>query len=91
MGSAYNGYRKNVMELVAHSQELMSSEGMPSDSYKFASAPVDALFTPLAAQYFDTAFMDEVGTVASEKTANVERGFPSRNTHGMQSKAEGQS
>jgi len=91
MGSAYNGYRKNVMDLVAHSQELMTSEGMPSDSYKLASVPVTVLFTPLSVQYFDNAFMDEVGTSGTEKTSSAERGSPSRNTPDMQSKAEGQS
>lgn len=90
MGAAYNGYRKSVMELVAHSQELMSSEGMPSDSYKLASVSVDVLFTPLSVQYFGNAFMDEVGTSETEKTSSVERGNPSRNTSDMQSKAKGQ-
>jgi hypothetical protein len=80
IGAAYNGYRKNVMELVAHSQEVLMSSGMPGDGYKFAHAPVGVLFTPLAVQYFDSAFQDEIGTSESEKTSSVERGFPSRNT-----------
>lgn len=79
IGAAYNGYRKNVMDLVAHSQELMSMAGMPSDGHKLASAPVDDVFTPLSVSYFNNAFWDEVGT-AGDNDTNVERGLPSRNT-----------
>ncbi len=87
IGSAYNGYRKNVMELVAHSQELMTLEGMPSDGMKLASASVDDVFTPLSVSYLTTAFMDEVGPATP---SIVERGFPSRNTWDNQSKTGGQ-
>lgn len=89
IGSAYNGYRKNVMELVAHSQELMTQEGMPSDGMKLASAPVDDVFTPLSVSYLTGAFMDEVGT-AEATPSIVERGSPSRNTWDNQFKAGGQ-
>lgn len=90
IGAAYNGYRKNVMDLVAHSQELMTSAGMPSDGYKLASLPVDVVFTPLSVEYFNNAFMDEVGTSDTEKRSSVERGAPSRNTSDPQLKAGGQ-
>ncbi len=74
MGSAYNGYRTGVMELVAHAQDLMSSMASPSSEqlHKLSSAPVGEVFTPLAASYLKLAYWDEV--------AGVERGTPSRNT-----------
>lgn len=79
MGSAYNGYRAGVMELVAHTQELISSMAMPpSESlHKLAAAPVASVFTPLSAGYLKLAFWDELGI---ESLATVERGLPSRNT-----------
>lgn len=83
IGSAYGNYRRNVMELVANSQELMMSEGVPFDGYlsKFASVEVDELFTPLSVAYLTEAFMDEVGVIEEGvKTSGVERGLPSRNT-----------
>ena len=88
IGSAYNGYRKNVMDLVAHSQELMTSEGMPSEGMKLASASVDDVFTPLSVSYLTNAFMDEVGTTEASPSI-VERGFPSRNTSDNQSTTGG--
>jgi hypothetical protein len=91
IGAAYNGYRKNVMDLVAHSQEVMTLEGMPSDGHKLASAPVDDVFTPLSVAYLHNAFWDEVGTADGNPTSSVERGSPSRNTSDSQSKAGGQS
>jgi hypothetical protein len=79
MGAAYNGYRTGVMELVTHTQELISSMQMPPTESlsKLAAAPVEAVFTPLSAGYFKLAFWDELGV---EPPASVERGFPSRNT-----------
>jgi hypothetical protein len=89
IGSAYNGYRKNVMDLVAHSQELMMSEGMPSEGMKLANAKVADVFTPLSVSYLTDAFMDEVGTTDSTPSI-VERGSPSRNTWDNQLKTGGQ-
>ncbi len=90
IGSAYNGYRKNLMDLVAHSQELMTLEGMPSDGHKLASVSPEEVFTPLSVSYFNDAFWDEVGT-ADTQTSTVERGIPSRNTWDSQFKAGGHS
>lgn len=80
ISAAYNGYRQNVMELVANSQELISSAGLPpsADSLKIAAAPVEEVFTPLSVSYLKEAFMDEMGV--EEKTSGVERALPSKNT-----------
>lgn len=80
MGAAYNGYRQNVMELVANTQDLILSAGLPpsGDLYKLASAPVEEVFTPLSFAYLTSAFLDEMGV--EEKTSGVERGSPSKNT-----------
>jgi hypothetical protein len=75
IGSAYNGYRTGIMELVAHAQDLIGSTAPPSSEYlhKLSSAPVGSVFTPLTASYLKLAFWDETA-------AGVERGLPSRNT-----------
>jgi hypothetical protein len=80
MSAAYNGYRQNVMELVANTQELISSAGLPpsGDLYKFSTAPVEEVFTPLSYAYLSSAFLDEMGV--EEKTSGVERVLPSKNT-----------
>lgn len=80
ISAAYNGYRQNVMELVANSQELISSAGLPlsADTLKLASAPVEEVFTPLSVSYLKEAFLDEMG--CEEKTSGVERALPSKNT-----------
>ena len=85
MGSAYNGYRAAVMELVAHAPELISSMPMASNEQlcKLASAPIESVFTPLSASYFKLAFCDEV------TPASVERGFPSRNTSATSKRSAG--
>jgi hypothetical protein len=92
MGAAYNGYRRGVMNVVASSQELIESATLPSEGefHKLASAEVEELFTPLSYEYLTNAFKDELppasdtapGVVktSSQAPANVERGFPSRNT-----------
>lgn len=80
ISAAYNGYRQNVMELVANTQELISTAGLPpsGDLFKLSSAPVEEVFTPLSVSYLQSAFLDEVGV--EEKTSGVERVLPSRNT-----------
>lgn len=90
IGTAYNGYRAGLMELVANAQQLVTLAAMPSeaDLLKTAEAPVDEVFTPLAVAYLKTAFLDEFegnkatsGSVkASQAKADVERVSPSRNT-----------
>ena len=89
IGAAYNSYRLNVMNLVTHSQELMTTAGSPSEGHKLAHVPVDVLFTPLSVAYLTHAFLDEVGEPAMDKTSGVERGLPSRNTWNSQFKAGG--
>jgi hypothetical protein len=88
IGAAYNSYRDGVMELVAHTQDLVASMTTASSEHlhKFASAPVDEIFTPLSVSYLKQAFWDEV---QEEKTADVERGLPSRNTQALSKKTAG--
>lgn len=83
IGAAYRNYRRDMMELVATTQDFLSTAGHPSgrDLSKIASASVDEVFTPLSVAYFNDAFRDEVGSRESTvKTSGVERGSPSRNT-----------
>jgi len=60
LGAAYNGYRRGVLDIVAHSQTLLSPS-LDRDMLKVASAPVDQVFTPLTVAYLKEAFMDEFG------------------------------
>jgi hypothetical protein len=89
MGAAYNGYRQNVMELVANTQDLISSAGLPpnGDLLKLASAPVEEVFTPLSFAYLQSAFMDEVGV--EEKTSGVEGAPLPKNTWAQSRSAGG--
>jgi hypothetical protein len=64
LGAAYNGYRREVMEIVAHSQNLCSSDS-EGELSKVASASVDQVFTPLAVAYLKNAFADEFGVSGS--------------------------
>lgn len=85
IGHAYNGYRHNVMELVASAQDLLTSSALPRDVAelsKVASVPVEEMFTPLSFYYLRDAFRDEVGAAAktAQARAGVERGLPLRNT-----------
>jgi intein/homing endonuclease len=85
MGSAYNGYRTAVMNLVTHAPELLASMVTPSTAQlnKLATASVESVFTPLSAHYLKLAFWDEV------TPAIVERGSPSRNTSAISKRAVG--
>lgn len=90
IGSAYNGYRNQVMNITASTQTLLGSKVVSSgtDSCKLASAEPEDLFTPLSFRYLTDAFMDEVGVPDSgvvkvstfKKEADVERVLPSANT-----------
>jgi hypothetical protein len=81
IGSAYNGYRVAVLELVAEVQETLSHSGLSDSALKkLAQVPVNELFTSLSAAYLKTAFWDEVVSVNQQANADVERGLPSRNT-----------
>lgn len=89
IGSAYDAYRRGVMELVANTQDLIKSAAASTDVelHKLAEAAPEELFTPLAYRYLDGAFKDEVPfAISPEKmvenvsAASVERGLPSRNT-----------
>jgi hypothetical protein len=76
MAAAYNGYRRGVMELVAHAHELLLSASVPTEQLgKLATAPVETVFTPLSARYLKLAFWDEVA--ARETSSGVETVLPS--------------
>ena len=61
VGSAYNGYRQNVMELVAHSQDLLGANTTSTELNKLASVEPEEIFTALSVAYLQTAYMDEFG------------------------------
>lgn len=76
ISAAYNGYRRQMLNLVTGSQAVLSHAGGDSFS-KLAHCPVDELFTSLSAFYLRDAFLDEVGepTIKQAK-AGVERDHP---------------
>jgi hypothetical protein len=60
IGSAYNGYRSGVMDLVSQSHQLIKSAASSDvELHKLASTPVEDMFTPLTAAYLTGAFLDE--------------------------------
>lgn len=62
IGSAYNSYRANLMQLVANAQDMIES-ATPADDVvlrKYASVSAEELFTPLSYQYLTCAFINEV-------------------------------
>lgn len=61
IGAAYNGYRQSVMEMVAHTQDLLSTGTSSCELKKLASATPEQIFTPLSVAYLQHAFMDEFG------------------------------
>jgi hypothetical protein len=73
IGSAYSGYRRSLVEMLpTHTQTEVPG---------CKTASVSALFTPLSTAYLKDAYWDEVGTPKEAlATADVERGFPSKNT-----------
>lgn len=64
IAAAYNGYRQGVMDLVAHSQDLLSA-GRNSELKKLGSAAPEQIFTPLSVAYLQHAFRDEFGVPQS--------------------------
>lgn len=83
IGAAYNSYRDQVMELAAHAQDLMGgSSASPIEFRKLSSASPEEVFSPLTVEYLQTAFLDEQAepSTGNQAQADVERGFPSRNT-----------
>lgn len=83
IGAAYNGYRSELMNLVASGQDLMTLAALPQDQdlHKFAAMPAAQVFTPLSFAYLANAFWDERGVKeASQAQADVQRGAPSMNT-----------
>lgn len=60
ISAAYNSYRDQLMELVAHSQDLIGgSSASPVDFRKLSSANPEDVFSPLTVEYLQTAFLDE--------------------------------
>lgn len=86
MGAAYNGYRREVLELVTNAQNFIErTRTAEADLSKLAFASVEEVFTPLAFEYLTNAFMDELPSsdavkVSSVIGANVQREPPSGNT-----------
>lgn len=82
ISSTYNGYRQSVMEMVAHSQDLLSTGTASSELKKLASVSPEQIFTPLSVAYLQHAFMDEFGvprTGVVQLSTGVSRrgeGFP---------------
>ena len=78
IGAAYNGYRDSLMQFVPHSQDLIEA-ATPANAValrKLASAPAEALFTPLSYHYLATAFLDELPGMVKQATVSVQRAFP---------------
>jgi hypothetical protein len=87
IGSAYNGYRQSLMDMVASSQDVLPLAA-PRDAgvAKLAAAPVEDVFTPLTFSYLKEAHMPPIaeddGRVLnrSYSTASVTRATPSQDT-----------
>jgi len=62
IGSAYNSYRANLMQLVANAQDMIEAATSADDVMlrKFASVSAEELFTPLSFKYLSGAFMNEL-------------------------------
>jgi len=62
IGAAYNGYRRELIDLVAGSQSMIASAALPMDIelHKIANAPIEDIFTPMSVAYLKEAFLDEV-------------------------------
>lgn len=88
IGSAYNSYRANLMQLVANAQDMIEAATPVDDVVlrKYASVSAEELFTPLSYQYLKGAFMNELPAVVSSQgvvklsgnqaQASVQRGLP---------------
>jgi hypothetical protein len=60
IGSAYNGYRRGVIQLVATSQQMLDTAGTEGELHKLAEAPIEEVFTPLSVSYIQLAYYDEL-------------------------------
>lgn len=82
MSSAYDNYRHGVLDMVAHSQDLLGElAGEDTHLAKLAAAPADQVFTPLSVAYIQDAFRDgQSETKIAQASAAVERVSPSANT-----------
>lgn len=80
ISATYNGYRHGVMELVAHSQDLLASGHSGSEFQKLANAEPESIFTPLSVAYLQNAYMDAFGVprqgVVKLSTSCRGEGFP---------------
>lgn len=65
IAAGYNGYRHDVMDLVAHAQHLLSSTGSTGPLQKLSSVPVQDAFTPLSVAYLRYAYDDGYGVSVS--------------------------
>lgn len=74
IAAAYTGYRRDVMELVAHSQHLLSTVGSTGSLKKLASVPLNDIFSPLSAAYLQFAYANEFGVSGTFKTGEGRRG-----------------
>ena len=82
IGAAYNSYRDQLMDLVANAQDLIGGGTSASavEFRKLSSANPEEVFGPLSVEYIANAFLDEQAEPIKQARADVERGFPSRNT-----------
>lgn len=88
IGSAYNGYREELMQVVSSAQDMIEAGTSPSDVVlrKLAGASAEQLFTPLTFKYLSGAFLDELpvgysmdGVVklsGDQANAGVQRALP---------------
>lgn len=62
IGAAYNGYRRELIDLVPSSQSMIASASLSTDTelHKIANASVEEIFTPMSVAYFKNAFLEEV-------------------------------
>src|SRR3972149_2913115 len=66
IGAAYNGYRSQLMEYVANTQECAKKLASTSEGFcKLAEADPEEVFTPLSYCYLRDAFLDELGVPMS--------------------------
>lgn len=65
IAAGYNGYRQDVMDLVAHSQQLLASTGSTGSLQKLSSVPVHEAFSPLSVAYLRYAYDDGYGVSVS--------------------------
>jgi intein/homing endonuclease len=68
IGAAYNGYRAQLMEYVAHTKDCLQKVASTGEDFdKLSSATPEDTFTPLSYCYLRDAFLDELGVPMSGK------------------------